>query len=395
LLSPRTIESCKPVPGQYRVWDTKVPGLFLRVLPSGVKSWSVQWSRTATKAIGKWPAMTVETARTRALAVLNDASANGTPEIAKPKRTVTTLAHLLDAHYGPWVEQERKTGLATVARIKSAFAEFVPRPLDGINAWVVDKWRAQRRKDGIEPATINRDVGALRAALSKAVEWGLIAAHPLAGIKAAKIEKDSRIRYLTKTEEKDLRKALAARDKAAMRARSRANAWRGERAYELYPEIPPDGFADHLTPMTLLALNTGMRRGELLSLTWADVDLAARRVTVRAETAKAGKTRHIPLNVEATSVLTRWRAQQDGAVRLFGVANIKTAWAGLLDAAGVADFRFHDCRHDFASKLVMAGVDLNTVRELLGHADIKMTLRYAHLAPEHKAAAVEKLGVGR
>jgi len=71
--------------------------------------------------------------------------------------------------------------------------------------------------------------------------------------------------------------------------------------------------------------------------------------------------------------------------------DVKTAWASITTAAAIADFRFHDLRHTFASKLVQAGVDLNTVRELLGHADIKMTLRYAHLAPELKATAVAKL----
>lgn len=159
----------------------------------------------------------------------------------------------------------------------------------------------------------------------------------------------------------------------------------------MLPSLPAGGYADHLTPVVLVAINTGLRRGELLSLRWADVDLGSKLLTVRADKAKSGKQRHVPLNAEAHAVLQAWKQQADGDAQVFQPADVKTAWASLLDRAGVAGFRFHDLRHTFASKLVTKGVDLNTVRELLGHGDIKMTLRYAHLAPAHLAAAVERL----
>ena len=120
-------------------------------------------------------------------------------------------------------------------------------------------------------------------------------------------------------------------------------------------------------------------------------------LTIEGTYAKSGKTRHIPLNSEALDVLKSWRQQTDSVNLVFPnkngapFDNVKKAWTGILSEAKITNFRWHDMRHHFASRLVMADVDLNTVRELLGHADMTMTLRYAHLAPEHKANAVEKL----
>jgi integrase len=208
-------------------------------------------------------------------------------------------------------------------------------------------------------------------------------------MKAAKPR--SVVRFLSPAEEQRLRATLTTRDQDNVAARKSANQWRADRKRPLFPEALEGSYADHLTPIVLVAINTGLRRGELLSLEWSDMNLEARMLTVRSEHSKSGKQRHVPLNAEALTVLKQWKSQAGQGPSVFGIASIKSSWAALLTTAKVENFRFHDLRHHFASRLVMAGVDLNTVRELLGHADLTMTLRYAHLAPEHLAAAVEKL----
>ncbi len=157
-------------------------------------------------------------------------------------------------------------------------------------------------------------------------------------------------------------------------------------------------FTDLMKPLILLSINTGCRRGELFDLTWSNVDLDRRILTVVGAAAKSKRTRHVPLNREATLVLQGWREQSDAAAGLVFVNDagqrfdhVKSAWQRLLEDADISAFRWHDMRHHFASRLVMGCVDLNTVRELLGHSDYATTLRYAHLAPEHNVRAVEVL----
>ncbi|WHZ20485.1 MAG: Phage integrase [Rhodanobacteraceae bacterium] len=371
-LTQRAVEAAHPQAAPYELRDTDLTGFVLRVQPSGVKSFIVQWARGKRRTLGKYPALTATAARTQALAILSDAAQHGTPEVAKPRPKTTTLRAFVDEAFRPWAQANLRQGDVEADRIVSMFAEFADKPLTAINAWTVEKWRAKRIKAGVQTSTCNRNLAMLKSALNRACKWGMLDAHPLASVKQSKVD-NARVRYLSKDENKRLRAALAARD------------------------AKTDGvhvFADHLTPAVLLSVNTGLRHGELVALTWEDVNLPGKMLTVRAATAKSGKTRHIPLNAEALAVLKQWKRQQPEG-RLFPFNSFKTAWGTLMKDASIENFRWHDLRHTFASNLVMAGVDLNTVRELLGHADLKMTLRYAHLAPEHKAAAVALLGGGK
>jgi len=405
------VELLRKLPaGPVDVRDVKLPGFVLRVRPSGTHSYYATWTprtgKPGKRRVARWyplgttAVLEAPEAREAARKVLADVARGDDPiEARKIEAQRITFEAFVTDHYTPWATAQRKTGAEQVARLTRTFGDTLNGlRLDEIGPFHIERWRSARLKDGIEPSTVNRDLAVLRGALSRAVEWGLLSVHPLARVKASQTDRGSVVRYLSPDEESRLLKALAARDETRREERRRANTWRRERGYRAWPEYGV--YTDHLHPLVLLALHTGLRRGELFALRWADVDLVGARLTVRGEKAKSGQTRHVPLNTTAVSTLTTWRScvkpKAPTALVFPGVdgaplTDIKTSWLALVKAAGIADFRFHDCRHTFASKLVMRGIDLNTTRELLGHADLKMTLRYAHMAPEHKAAAVAKL----
>src|SRR5262249_11622168 len=239
----------------------------------------------------------------------------------------------------------------------------------------------------------------LKACLNRAKDiWEVIDVNPLDKTKPSKTDKSPKVRYLTEDEEDRLRKALDEREELIRAGRDSGNEWRAKRGHGLISDLRDQTFVDHLKPAVLLSLNTGLRRGELLKLRWENVHFEQRNLTIIGKTSKTGKTRHIPLNDEALAVLRDWKRQPEVNIQWVFSArdgqpfhDMRTSWESTLKRAGITKFRWHDLRHTFASKLVMAGVNLNTVRELMGHSDYKMTLRYAHLAPEHKAAAVAKL----
>ena len=398
IIGNRLIISLKPDPKPYEIRDTKLKGFIVRVQPSGSMSYIVEYARGKRVTLGTTSILTPAQARDMATDILADVVKGGDPQAEKKAAKVDTLKAYLAHEYGPWVEANRKDGKATLARLMACFVpEFGEKKLSELNAWILEKWRSNRLKSGIRPATVNHDLTALKAALSKAVEWRLLPAHPLADLKPAKVDHAGKVRFLSDEEEASLLHALDEREERKRSERDKGNQWRQARNKKALPSLEGQ-YTDHLTPLVILALNTGMRRGELLALQWADIDLTRALLTVNGDTAKSGKTRHIPLNTDATAALATWQESTGQAQGLLflndegqQLASVKTSFNRLLAKAGIDNFRFHDLRHTFASKLVMAGVDLNTVRELLGHSDIKMTLRYAHLAPEHKALAVARL----
>lgn len=387
-LSARAIDAAKPLAKPYELRDSDLKGLLVRIQPSGVRTFYVELARGARERIGPFPVVTVDAARTQALAKLAEFQKTGVRSVRKSK--VLTLRKFVEEEFQPWATANLKWGDGAADRILSVFSEFADKPLTAINAWTIEKWRSKRIKAGTAPNTCNRDLATLKSALARAVKWKMLEADPLADVKQSKVD-SSRVRYLTSAEDKRLRAALTARDAEGRAARARANAWRLERRKATLPALREADYADHLTPAVLVSINTGLRRGELMALTWDDINLPAKLLTVRAAAAKSGKARHVPLNTEATAALKQWK-KQAGDGKPFPFRDLKTAWSALLTTAKIEGFRWHDLRHTFASQLVMAGVNLNAVRELLGHADLKMTLRYAHLAPSHLADAVAKLG---
>jgi integrase len=405
-------------PERYEVWDSEIKGFMLRVSPTGEMSYYLAYRHNGRKRrlfIGKHGTITATQARKVAKKKAGEV-ANGVDiqEQKQEKRKETkrlseehTLESFIDGPYKDWREANRKRAEDTIRRLKSKFCvDYGKLKLYEITAWNIEKWKNLQLKNGNKPATVNRDLAELKAALNKAVEWEVIEVSPLARVKQAKLDRNPNVRYLSPEEEQRLRAALVERDEEFKAGRASANEWRRVRGYAPMPDISGHTYGDHITPMVLLSLNTGMRRGEVFHLTWGNVDFSGKTLTVVGDKSKNGQTRHVPMNQEALGVLRLWQEQgeesQQGNDDLVfpgkegaPLDNVKKAWTGLLKRAEITGFRWHDLRHDFASKLVMADVALNTVRELLGHADLKTTLRYAHLAPSHKTAAVERLSANK
>jgi site-specific recombinase XerD len=251
-----------------------------------------------------------------------------------------------------------------VTRMEPLLARFRDRAADSITAQELEQFLAQTAENNEwAPATINRYRALISLVFRLAIESGKVKENPARLVKHRQ-ENNGRVRWLSAEEEVRLRAVISA----------------------TCPE--------HMSELEL-ALNTGLRLGEMYGLTWENVSLPRRVLTVPRS--KNGEMRHVALNASALAALAELRKRSDGtgpAIRNIkgeALASPRHWFEPAMKRAKISNFSWHCLRHTFASRLVMIGIDLRTVQELMGHKSIQMTVRYSHLTPRHTLAAVDRL----
>lgn len=280
------------------------------------------------------------------------------------KKIVNHTFRELAEEYVKWAERQRgfKQKLYVINQLVDAFGQY---PLRYFNARLLEQYQTERLQQGNKPATINRHIATLKHMFTKTVDWEMVEEEALKRVRKVKLleENNRRLRYLSKEECQELINSCAS----------------------------------HLRPIVITALNTGMRRSEILNLKWDNVDLKHRFILLDETDTKNGERKEIPINGTLRQTFQRLVRRLDVPYVFHDpetgkpYQDVKTSFRTALRKSKIKDFRFHDLRHTFASHLVMAGVDITTVKELLGHKTLNMTLRYAHLAPSHKVKAVDIL----
>ncbi len=246
---------------------------------------------------------------------------------------------------------------------------FQGKVLNELGAAEIQAYIDRRRGQGVGPATVNKELNLLSSALNfgrRRLQWDI--PNPVQSMRLK--EPEGRIRWISR-----------------------------EDADRLIVAAAP--VRSYLPDFIVLGLNTGMRKGEMLGLTWDRVDLVQGMVYLTDRDQKNGKHGSIPLNDDAVDALKRrlefkeqfcpqspWVFAKRNGER---VADIKRGFKAACEKVGIKDLTPHDLRHTFAAWLVQAGVPIREVADLLRHSDIRMTMRYAHLAPNNVRSAVDRL----
>jgi integrase len=277
--------------------------------------------------------------------------------------------------------EHKATHTRDVAHLRQLGQYLRGKYLDEVGRDMVDRVTAERLKDGVSHATVNRMLAVLRAVLRRAaLEWEWSDRVPRVRLLP---EPKRRVRFLTRDE-----------------------------ADKLLAQLP-----EHLAEMARFSLATGLRQANVMGLRWEQVDLERRHVVIHADQAKARKAIAVPLNAEAVLVLRRQVGKHDARVFTYQpsikdgaslarkgkqrkppcpIEQVNTkAWREALKRAGIKAFRWHDLRHTWASWHVQQGTPLHVLQELGAWESVEMVRRYAHLTSDHLREYADKLAQPR
>jgi len=282
----------------------------------------------------------------------------------KTSRCTTTLAEAVAAYLAHIKPMRKPSNYYAYATTLVALQRDLGagRRLDTLTEAALESYRHDKTAAGLMPGTINKHLAILGSVLTFAVKRRMIRTRPKI---ATPNPQNERTRFLTRAE-----------------------------VGRLVAACPP-----HVADLVTAAVSTGCRLGELLAMRWDWIDQERGILSLPASACKSGRARHIPINGTFAALLAGRKAKSLPGPLVFDLAGrqVKTFWRafqGAAETAKLADLRFHDLRHTFASWLVQGGTDLYSVATLLGHASLAMSARYSHLAPDHLRGAVAQAELG-
>ncbi len=367
-LSDRAVARLGAASNEFTVWDTRVTGLGVRVRPSGHRSFVVLDNRNGPskrRSLGPVTHMTVDEARSRCLAIQSDdlVSLTDTPSVSVPLfRDFVANVWRLECFCRLKPSSQRSTNSVLSTQLLPSFGDM---PLNRIGRRDVMAWFD--RYSEVAPGGANTTLERLRQILNHAKVHGHIDINPASGIRRNPQRKFNR--FLSRDEASRLHAEL-----------DRLVAERPKRTKQ----------ADIIR----LLYYTGCRLSEIRMLRWCEVGTD----TLDLADSKTGP-RKVYLNSEARQIIAR--QARTGSDYVFPspsdpalpISRFMQLWFTLRKRADIKDVRLHDLRHNFASHAVLNGVPLPTVARLLGHRQVSMTLRYAHIADREIEVAAERIGV--
>lgn len=353
-------------------YDERMPGLLLKVLPSGRKTYYIRYKNpkkvNCQRKIGNAEILSLSQARALARRKLAEIAMGEDPFKDAPVNLSPTLEAFAENDYIPYVKTYKKSWEMDISRIRNHLLPYfgTMRMKDIEKRDVVQLINDQL--PDYKPGSINRVIILLRYMFNLAIKWEIegVFRNPTAGIPLLK-ENNQVERFLSAEEAKALLIAIKASKNPMLQ---------------------------HIVSMLIL---TGARKREVLDAKWEDFDME--RTSWRIPNTKAGKARIVPLSDTATALLTKLRKKKRSPyafanpITLKPYKSIYYSWHTARKEAGLDDVRIHDLRHSFASFLVNAGRSLYEVQTLLGHTQIKTTQRYAHLSTTSLRAASNEVSL--